>query len=224
MRRNPSIMIALIAAALVAPLAGAAIVNTTITADNHYALYADGPGGIVLIGGNELGSGGSPGIYNWSLPESFSFETLNHVYIAVWSDDAVAQGLLADMASGDVNISTGVAGWEVMMTDQNLGDGSPRPLAAEIQSWVTLADMNALWQAPFVGGANIAATGPWGKVPGISDEARWTWGNPDDKDNPLVGGASHEEFQIFRMSNVPAPGGAVAIGLAGIVLIARRRR
>lgn len=195
-----------------------------ITADNHYAIYVDAPGGVTLVGGNELGAGGSPGTYNWSRAETFTFDTSNHIYIAVWSDDAVAQGLLADIRDTNTGalLHTGVAPWEVMVTGVTKGDGSPQPSGAEIAMYSAQADANDEWLTPYVGPKNLSSTAPWGLIAGIDEEARWTWGNPFNAANPLIGGTNHVEYQIFRI-DVPTPG---TIGLAslGFLATARRRR
>ncbi len=197
--------------------------SATITADNHYALYVDGPGGVSLVGGNELGAGGSPGTYNWSQAESFTFDTTGRIYIAVWSDDAVAQGLLADIrGTNGLLLHTGVAPWEVMVTGVTKGDGSPRPVASEIAMYSLQADTNHTWRTPYVGPKNLSSTAPWGKIAGIDENARWTWGNPFNVGNPLIGGANHVEYQVFRMT-VPGPGGAGLLA-AGLLLVSRRRR
>lgn len=194
-----------------------------ITADNHYALYVDSPGGVSIVGGNELGSGGSPGAYNWSEAESYTFNTSGYIYIAVWSDDAVAQGLLADIRdTNGLALHTGVAPWEVMVTGVSKGDGSPRPDASEIAMYSLQADTNSEWETPYVGPKNLTSTAPWGKIAGVDEDARWTWGNPNNSSNPLIGGTNHIEYQIFRLS-VPGPSGA-GLAMAGMLAASWRRR
>ncbi|MBL8744889.1 MAG: hypothetical protein JNK58_00880 [Phycisphaerae bacterium] len=195
----------------------------TITADNHYALYVDGPGGVSMVGGNELGAGGSPGTYNWSMAESYTFDTTGYIYIAVWSDDAVAQGLLADVRDSDgLLLHTGVAPWQVMVTGVTKGDGSSRPDASEIAMYSLQADTNSEWMTPYVGPKNLSSTAPWGKIGGIDEEARWTWGNPYNVSDPLIGGSNHVEYQIFRLA-VPGPSG-VGLAAAGLLTVMGRRR
>ena len=56
--------------------AAAISITAHVTADNHYGLYhglADGSG-LTLVGRNEVGIDGSPGEYNWSLPETWTFD------------------------------------------------------------------------------------------------------------------------------------------------------
>ena len=79
-----------------ATAANAAPLYLKITADNHYALYSSTSNVFSYHGGNEIGAGGSPGTYNWSLPETYNINVGDRVFIAAWSDDSVAQGLLAE--------------------------------------------------------------------------------------------------------------------------------
>ncbi len=199
-------------------------VTATLTADNHYALYTgNGWNDITFIGRNELGAGGGPGTYNWSMAETWNFTPGAYIYVAVWSDDAVAQGWLGQFVfDGGPTLFSSSAGWEYVATDINLGDGDPAPSVLEIGGWVSLADTGMLWDTPFVGGANGVA--PWGAISGVSNNANWTWGNPSERSNPLIGGDNFEEYQIFRIpTGVPSPGGAV-LALAGLGVIGVRRR
>lgn len=201
-----------------------AIVNAMITADNHYALFADGPDGVFMVGHNESGAGGNPGRYNWSLPESWTFDTLGDIYIAVWSDKSVAQGLLAQITLEDgTTLHTGNAAWEVTYSGFAKSTGESAPGVSEIESVVAAADLGDLWEAPYVGQGNLASTGPWGQISGITSDAKWTWGNPNGLADPLRGGNDHAEYQVFRISVVPTSGTA---SLAGVALLAfgRRRR
>ena len=202
-----------------ASVSSAALVTATITADNHYALYSSTGASFSYHGGNELGPGGAPGSYNWSLPEPYSFEAGDFVYIAAWSDDSVAQGVLANMMAGSMNLDSGSPSWQVTSVGVNMGDGSPHPDASEIATRVAFADTNSLWETPFVGGAN--GVSPWGSVPGIDGNAKWMW-RANGGNDTTQGGANYGEYLIFR-TTVPAPGSLALAGLGGL-LIARRRR
>jgi len=222
MQKNYTTMICAIgAAALALPAYG--VTTSTFTADNHYSIYGDYAGSISFIGANESGAAGSPGQYNWSMAETFTFATPDTFYIAAWSDDNVAQGLLGQFDVGGTMLLTGGAGWEVFATGINLNDGDPAPDASTIASQVALADANELWEAPYVGFENSPAAMNWGQVAGVSEDARWVWrdsgrGGPD----PLLQGYNHDEFLIFRTA-VPAPGGVALIALASIAAVRRRR-
>lgn len=213
-------------ASLVLSVCGAANagVTATITADNHYALYTGNAwNDISFVGRNELGSGGSNGGYNWSEAETWNFEPGAYIYVAVWSDDAVAQGWLGQFVfeNGPTVLSSS-AGWEYVGTDLNLGDGDPAPTVGDVGGWVNLADTNSLWNVPYVGGTN--GVSPWGNIAGVSPNAAWTWGNPNNRTDPLIGGDNFEEYQIFRMpTGVPTPGAGMT-ALVGASMLLRRRR
>lgn len=220
MSMNRAVLTVVLAAAATATCARAGVVEALITADNHYALYSSTGGVFAYHGGNELGSGGSPGTYNWSEPEPYTFSAGDYVYIAAWSDDSVAQGVLANMWIDGNPLHSGDPAWQVYKTDINRGDGDAHPSALEIDGHVGFADANLLWETPFVGGGN--GSGPWGAVSGINGDARWMWYATPDDANPLEGGSGEGEMLIFR-TTVPAPGAMALAGLGGL-LVARRRR
>ncbi len=200
-----------------------AIITGAITADNHYALYSNAGGSVSLIGGNELGASGSTGGYNWSHAETFTFNAGDTIYIAAWSDKAVAQGLLGEFNLGGGQwLRTGDAAWQVVSTGIALGNGSPWPAASEIAAQVAAADAANSWLNPFVWSNNSPGTSPWGMVSEISTDAHWVWANPDNRANPLIGGFDADEYLIFRIP-VPAPGGAAAVLVFGLGFVTRRR-
>lgn len=204
-----------------AATANADLVNATITADNHYALYTGDTSSVSLIGRNEMGSGGSPGSYNWSQPESWSFSTGAFIYIVAWSDDSVAQGVLAQMNGVTDTYHSGDARWEVYPTFVARGDGSVEPTPAELQGYLSTADAGNLWQTPSVGGMN--GVSPWGVVPGIGTSIPWMWVENPGQGSSFTGGSGYGETLVFRMA-VPAPGAAALIGVGGLSIMRRRRR
>lgn len=227
MKTTKLAVIGIISAAAMAASPAMASFSAVITADNHYALYQEVGGVISLVGGNELGAGGAPGTYNWSMPETHLIDSsATTIYIAAWSDDRVAQGLLAEInLGGGQFLRSGDPAWQVHCTLVNLGDGSPYPTAAEVAAEETLADANNLWMTPDTYAPNLSSTSPWGAIGGISSAARWMWGNPGAVTNAFIGGSNHEEWQLFRIpvAQVPAPGAVTAgLMLAGGLL--RRRR
>jgi hypothetical protein len=204
-----------------AGIANASVVNfTSMTADNHYSIYAVQNGQIVLIGGNEDGYFGNPGQYNWSLPEQYlPFNTDGVMYIAAWSDDSVSQGLLANVTIDGQDFSTGSSAWEVIPTNQNRNDDAPYPTPAEMSPFINAATAGNTWESAYEDGNNGVA--PWGFIPGITPDARWVWwdsGLPD----PLRPGTGSGEYLIFRIV-IPAPGVAALLGLGGLTMIRRRR-
>lgn len=218
-----------IAGSCVAAIAAPAMAgfSAMITADNHYAIYQEVGGVISLVGGNELGAGGAPGTYNWSIAESHIVDTAaTTIYIAAWSDDSVAQGLLAEIDLGNGQfLRSGDAAWQVHCTHHDLDDGASYPSAAAVAAEEALADANNLWMIPDTYGSNVPATSPWGAIGGISSSATWMWGNPGNVTNAFTSGANHDEWQLFRIAvpQIPAPGAATA-GMFLIGGLLRRRR
>lgn len=219
----PGVSVGVVAA--VAASAGASF-SATITADNHYALYTSDGESIQYIGGNETTAAGSPGTYNWSMAETWTFPAAETIFIAAWSDDAVAQGLLAQIDIGGEMIYTGDPAWKVYSTGLNRGTGDPHPLTSEIASHVQFADLNGLWVDPYVGPNNSESTNPWKLIAGIDAEARWAWAPGDTPDvNTLIGPGNFGEYLIFRYDNpVPPPATASLMALAGIAFAGRRRK
>lgn len=217
-------MIAVAGICACASVSHADVITGTITADNHYALYTSVANSFSYHGGNELGASGNPGRYNWSVAEMFEFQAGDFLYIAAWSDDAVAQGVLAEFFVPSLGtIRSGDPRWQVFATGLNRGDGDPHPAANEIAAHVGFADSNDLWEIPYVGETN--GVQPWGFIAGISGEAEWMWRDSDSVSDPLRGGFGQGEMLIFRTATppVPAPGGAIMLGFAGLGLALRRR-
>ncbi len=202
--------------------ANADLVNAVVTADNHYAIYTGTDTSVTFVGRNEMGAGGSPGTYNWSLPEEWSFTTGAFIYIVAWSDDAVAQGLLAQITGMSDTYHSGDARWEVFPTFVNLGDGDAAPSELQLTAFIADANGGGKWETPHIGGAN--GIGPWGTVPGIDTAINWMWVQNPGQADPLQGGSGFGEMLIFRMAATPAPGAAAALGLGGLTVLRRKRR
>lgn len=201
-----------------------ASMTATITADNHYAVYAEQEGALSFIGANETGAGGSPGTYNWSMAETWDLTGATSVYIAAWSDDRVAQGLLASFdLGGDDPILSGDGGWLVFGTGIGKGDGDAAPSVAEMATQIGIADAGELWETPYVGDANAPSAGPWGKIAGVADDARWMWRSTGDERNALIGGADHGEYLIFKRA-IPTPGTTILAAAGGLAFLGRRRK
>ncbi len=175
---------------LSASAASAVSINTTLTVDNYYAIYTGGAKGASLdyIGRNETGPFGSPGTFNWSLPEHFSFQTDDpYLYVAGWSDDRVAQGFLGQFQIDNKTVYTDKTSWDVAFTNVNLGDHSAAPSLASFSTFLQTASWHDVdYSRPY------GAT-PWGNIPGISNQASWIWGTP------LVSGSGRGEYQVFRL-------------------------
>jgi hypothetical protein len=219
MNIHTRILLASLSVAAAGSMAMATTYSATITADNHYAVYTGRALNLTLVGHNELGSGGNPGTYNWSQPENWNFSTTGDVFIAVWSDDSVAQGLLADIRLAGQNSILDVD-WEVYKTGIDRDDNAPVPTLSEMGLHILAANIGNLWRDPYVGGVNGVA--PWGHIAGISNNTHWLWANIAGVTDPTQGGRETGEMLIFRM-NVPTPAAAALFG-AGAIFAGRRRR
>lgn len=211
------------------------VVTATLTADNHYSVYGvNANGGLTFVGRNEVGPDGAPfdfetNRYNWSQPETWTFVTEDVFYVAAWSDDAIAQGLLGQFAitgfpgaPGTFTILSGGPQLEVFRTNDPRNEFSPAPDLANVQGFIDLANATNGWRTPSVGQANTPATTPWAQVPGITPNARWTWADAPNGENVFEPGFSWNEYLLFRIT-IPSPGGMVLAGM-GLALMARRKR
>ena len=219
-------MIRTTAAAIVAAVAGVASagpITATFTADNHYAIFTRAHNTFSFVGGNETGSAGTSGAYNWSAAETHTFDATGWVYIAAWSDKSVAQGLIGQLNTSSETILSGDLRWDVLSTGFDRTTGDPYPTVAEMTSWVLAGDDEYAWESPHIGGANGIA--PWGTIADVSSTARWMWRASESVADPLQGGNDHGELLIFRIpvTAVPAPG-PIALASIGGLMLARRRR
>lgn len=221
--------IGIVAAAVAGSACGVAwadVVHATVTADNHYALYTSFGAEFGYLGGNETGPGGTVGAYNWSAAEDYAVEAGEYLYIAAWSDDRVAQGVLGSFYTDALGaFHSGDSRWRVYATNINRGNGDPHPLASEIRDHAAYADGNALWETVVTGGRNGVA--PWRTIAGVDSQAEWMWRGGDGSGDPLRSDAGAGEMLLFRMQVgeiVPTPGSVAVLGVAGLTMMRRRRR
>jgi hypothetical protein len=199
------------------------LVTATVTADNHYAIYNVTTGSnIGYVAQNEEGLFGNPGTYNWSLPETNTFTTNNVFYIAAWSDDSVAQGLLGQFSFNNSSLLTGQAGIDVFRTGISLNTDDPRPSTASVTSQVALANGTNGWRTPSVYLPNLASTAPWGQIPGITEDANWIWADSRNGENVFFPGGDFNEYLLFRIT-IPSPGALALLGLGGLIASRRKR-
>ncbi len=176
-------------------------VHGEVTADNFYAIYTGTDTSVTLIGGSDPGNG-------ICQPESYSFTTTDrYLYIAAWSDDLVAQGLLHDLRMNGMSIFSGSAGWQVCPTGVNLNAVGETPSTTDLLGSIQGCDNSNLWVTPTSGGPNGTFNTPtWcgGPVPNISTSAQWVWHESNNcggggLPSPFVPECNHDEYLIFRL-------------------------
>jgi hypothetical protein len=212
--------------------AGAETFTATLTADNHYALYyGDGLGNVTFVGRNEVGAGGSSGTYNWSLPESYSFDVApgQYLYVAGWGDGSVAQGWIGQFVSSSRTVLTDTTHWQVYLASvtPTPNDYSPAPTpngvsqagTTDMFTYINNANTTVGWSA--ITNSLSNGSGPWGTISAINSNAKWIWGS-----QMTEYGSNYGEFQIFRtqIAHAPIPGALWLFGPGLVGLAAVRRR
>lgn len=213
-----------------------------LTADNHYGLFHGNSTGSRLnfVGRNEYGPNGSTGGYNWSHAESWNFnmDSSDYLYVVVWDDRSVDESWVGEFSFTDKNNKTynllsKPDSWEYIITQKgtNPGDWGETPGNAEL-SWEI---SNANWLSAQSRGLNNGATGPWGRISEVTQDAEFLNTTTNSSGNKR----DNERYTIFRTKlsiadvtdmppaqSVPEPAsaaGLLALGAVG-AYSARKRK
>jgi len=207
------------ASAMMGPMAQ---VTGSLTADNHYGLYlGDAQGAnLTFIGRNEYGTYGSPGAYNWSLPEQWDFAVGpdQYLYVMAW-DDGGPQGWIGSFTWDNIELASNTSDWvSAIAPAGNPGTNGNLPNVNVLAGYIA----SATWQAPAASAVNGSA--PWGTVAGVGN-GQWIW-----HDTLATSSVTDTQFAMFRSANplvsaVPEPHAYAMLGLGmGLVLLVARRK
>jgi hypothetical protein len=185
---------------------GCVEISGSVACDNFHSVYTancEGPSMSVT----QQGTG-----CLWSTPTVYDFTTCDrYLYIAAWSDDNNAQGLLHDLvltSNGTETIYSDNPAWRVYPVGSDLDLCGQAPTPAQIATAVQTACSTNGWRTVTVGPRNALGAGgvggasgyPWSPV-AVNAQARWTWFNSTGGALPVpfTPGADHGEFLLFRL-------------------------
>jgi hypothetical protein len=179
-------------------------VDVTVTVDNVYAIYSGNETDIYDFHGTAANTTSG----QISIPETYNFsmDDGDIIYIAAWSDDGQAQGLLAEFSIDGTILTTANSQWEVMATGINLGILDPAPTMAELTTQINLANAGSVlsggWVNTTLGNFNDPVFGPGGSVPvpSMAPTLQWAWYHqPGYTADTFVPGHNHDEYLVFRL-------------------------
>ena len=179
-------------------------VDVTLTVDNVYAIYSGNETSIYDFHGTASNTSAS----QISNPETYNFtvDDGDIIYVAAWSDDGIAQGLLAEFNIDGTILTTANSQWEVMATGIDLDIGDPAPTMAELTTQINLANAGSVpsggWVNATLGDINDIHWSTSGSVhvPAMASTLQWAWytqtGYTGDAFTP---GYNHDEYLVFRL-------------------------
>ncbi|MFT3685770.1 MAG: hypothetical protein QM783_12745 [Phycisphaerales bacterium] len=201
-----------------------------MTVDNQYATYFGTSMATSAFVGSDT---------DWPSVETYNVygrASTDYLYVATSSDRSTAQGFLGSFLNTTTGntIITGDVQWQAFRAGDYLqqiygmGGSWPAnvlPTTAELDAAIAYATVNNLWTAAVSAPGYTNGVAPWGVMPNIPSSAEWVWSPAAGGGNPLVPGADHGEFVVFRIVGeaVPTPGAAAMIGLGAIAGLRRRR-
>jgi hypothetical protein len=188
-------------------MAAAWDVSVQLTADNVYGIYTGDSTSVSAFHGSDVNTLAQHIVD----AESYNFNMANGdvIYVAVWSDDATSQGLLAEFVIDGTILTTSNTDWEVAATGVNLGLSSPMPTLDELTTQIGLANAGTVpsggWVPSTIGELNNGSgpNFPTLQVSSMSESVNWAWydsGNCTGTGQPFKPGCDHDEYLIFRLA------------------------
>jgi hypothetical protein len=184
--------------------AGPVNVDVTLTADNAYAIYSGNETSIYDFHGTAFNVSAG----QISIPETYNFSVDDGdiIYVVAWSDDATAQGLLAEFNIDGTILTTANSQWEVMATGIDLDIFDPAPTMSELTTQINLANAGAVpsggWVNTTLGDVNDPhwATSGSVEVPSMASTLQWAWYHqPGLIQDTFSIGHDHDEYLVFRL-------------------------
>ncbi len=189
--------------------AGTRRTSIAVEVDNWASVWTGNFAGTALTlrsANPTVGPGGGAAFANFQTADDY-------LYIAAWSDDAIQQGLLAQVSiDGQTILPDSANAWEVFASGIDLDNAASAPTPATLATQIGLANTGGGasfgWRVPAFGGLNnftFPPGNPWVTVAGINTLCRWMWYDTDQQPGgagqtpPFRTGWDHEEFLIFRL-------------------------
>lgn len=203
-------------------------ITATLTADNHYGLYyGQGNGsGLTFVGRNEFGTPGNPGIFNWSLPETYNFnvEAGDYLYVLAWDSRSFQSWIGEFQGVSNNSLLSNTTDWEYFVSSgNNPGSFGNVPSLATVSAEIA----SATWAIPEASAPQ--GTFPWGTIPGISSSAQFVWHDTLED----TSSSSDSNYVIFRTkapvvpTTVPEPTSTLsllALGTLGTASVLKRKQ
>ena len=202
-------------------------ITGTLTADDHYGLYYghQDATGLTFVGRNEIDRLGSPGLYAWSLPETYNFNVGagDYLYVLAW-DFRFRQSWIGEFQGiPGGSLLSNTTDWEYFVSS-SLGNNPGHTAAFPSLAAVATDIASATWATPQASAPQ--GSFPWGTIPGISSSAQFIWSDTLDIDS-----TSDNKYVIFRtklpvvpneLKAVPEPTATLGLLTLGILATSSR--
>ena len=195
--------------------------------------------------GNGVVSGdvANGGAYNWSMPETWTYDVkdTDYLYVAVWDDASVNEGWIGEFISDQGVLLSEAENWEFIKTITtesnsnwgiNPGDNGDTPELADLSYQVAMANAgeNNNWSNAIKKGDN--GVRPWGNISDISSEADFLYTTTNANN---IAGGNNEKYTIFRTklslgeenivsAKTPEPGFMLGITIFGLLSLRTKLR